>query len=257
MDVIPFQFELIPAKAGVPLSGLTYREPKDWRWMSYQELHAWQSTALASYVTRPYYRHEGTLEQVFTPVDADLSTATALMIRHIPFPYDFLPYPRSWGRTARGLVMALNARLPVLVRNMRSIGTAAIIDTGRPLPGIDLLPEPMRWQNPVTADRRRILPWLRTTYGRERNLPSGTPLKPVLVSEPDRSYFAPLATDPVAAAAVLTTELLEITRDVRVAWWSEGTMLFVWRHEYMPLGARPRLAEHARRIHEAIVANLG
>lgn len=250
----PYQFE-VNEKAGGPLENLLAgpRQP-DWRWMGYQELLTWQRAAQSSYVVRPYYAHLGSLDQVFTPVNGDLSTATAVMLRHIPYPHDLLPYPKRSGLTRRGLTRALNLRLPVVVTNLVSIGTAAIVDTGDELPGIDLLPEPMRWENPVRTDRHRVLPGLRRRFGRERNLPSGAPLKPVMLPAPDQSYFVPLAVDPATAAKVLTPALLKLTRDLQVAWWSEGTVLFVWIHEALPLSSRPQLAERARRIHREILA---
>ena len=136
---------------------------------------------------------------------------------------------------------------------MHSAGTVAIVDYARPLPSIDILPEPLRWRPYPQIERRRALPWLARRFGRERNLPSGTALRPVPLAGADREYFAPLAADPAEAAAVLTPKLLALTRDPLVGWWSEGSTLFVWVHETLDLRARPQLAEHARRIHRLLV----
>ena len=219
--------------------------------MVYEELREWQAASCASYVVRPYFAR-GLLEQMLTPEGGDLSVATALIYRSVPMPHELLSYPPRFSRTAKGLIMAANRWLPMVVTPARSIGTAAIVDSGRPLPGVDLLPEPMRWENPVHIERCRMLPWLSRNIGRKRNLPSGAPLKPVMLANSDRDYFAPLAVDPAQAAAALSPALLKLTRDLQVGWWSEGTMLFVWTHDALPYRERPRLAEQAQRIHRLL-----
>lgn len=221
---------------------------RGWRWMGYDELRDWQTAAKASYVVRPYYRHLGTLDQIMTPEGGDLSTATALMIRHIPVPHEMLPYPRGRSRTSLGLVMALNRRLPISVTHRLSAGTVAIVDYGCTLPSVDILPEPLRWERYLRLDRRAA-PWLPRSLGRERNLPGGAALEPVPLGAADRDYFAPLAADPARAAAALSPAVLALTRESRVGWWSRGGMLFVWTHEALAPRARPALAEHAKRLH--------
>lgn len=249
-----YEFELLGPKSAGQLDGVLYTTSfRGWRWLGYDELRDWEAAARASYVVRPYYPRLGALDQLLTPEGGDLSVATGLMIRHIPFAHDPIPYPESGGRTTLGLIRALNIRLPITVERVRSAGTVAIVDDGRPLPGIDVLPEPLRWSPYLRIEHRRALPWLARRFGRERNLPSGAALRPVPLAGPDRDYFAPLAVDPAEAAAVLTPELLALTREPLVGWWSEGSMLFVWVHETLALGARPQLAEHARRIHRLLV----
>jgi hypothetical protein len=249
--VTPYEFVVNSGTAGSSLH--TWYTPNlgGWRWMRYDELREWRTTAGASYVVRPYCARGG-LAEMMTPEEGDLSVATALIQRRIPVPHELLPYPPSLSRSARGLIMAANARLHLVVKWLWSIGTAAIVDTGRPLPGLDLLPEPMRWENPLRLERHRMPPWLPRCIGRERNLPSGTALKPVILPHWDLDYFAPLAVDPARAAAAISPELLRLTRDLQVGWWSEGTTLFVWRHDPLPPPMRPRLAEQAQRIHRLL-----
>lgn len=227
---------------------------RTWRWMGYAEVREWQAAARASYVVRPYYPHLGLLDDLLTPVSGDLTVGTGLIVRHIPVPRALLPYPRTRNQAMRGLALFVNGRLPIVVKRLRSFGTVAIVDKGRRLPGIDLLPEPMRWAGRLRIERRRALPWLSRDFGRERNLPSGVELKPVRLSRPDQDYFAPLAADPVAAAAVLSPALLDYTRELGVAWWSDGSILFVWKHDVMPLTDRPQLAECAQRIYRLLTA---
>jgi hypothetical protein len=226
---------------------------RGWRWLGHEELRDWHRAAQASYVLRPFYPHQGSLFQALTPTGGDLSIATALMLRRIPVAHPFLSDAASPGRPSRTRpVRALNALLPGLVARLLNVGTAAIVDTGQPLPGIDLLPEPMRWTVPLRIERRRALPWLAGEFGRERNLPSGAPLEPVRMPGPGLAYFNPLATDPAEAAAVLSPALLGLTRELGLAWWCEGSMLFVWTHEGLGFDERLRLAESARRIHRLL-----
>lgn len=249
-----YEFELLGPKSAGRLDGVLYTSSfHGWRWLGYDELRDWEAAARASYVVRPYYPHLGTLDQLLTPEGGDLSVATGLMIRHIPFPHDPLRYPKDAGRTRLGFIKMLNDRLPVAVERVRSAGTVAIVDDGRALPSIDILPEPLRWEPYLRIERRRAAPWTSRRFGRERNLPGGGALKPVPLAGADRDYFAPLAVDPSEAAAVLTPQLLALTREPLVGWWSEGSMLFVWVHETLALRARPQLAEHARRIHRLLV----
>ena len=216
--------------------------------MVHNELRELQACAHASYVVRPYYSTRGFLTQILTPEDGDLSVATALIYRRIPAPHELLPYPRARSGAFTTVIAALNRHLPITAPALLSVGTAAIIDTGQRLPGIDILPEPMRWGEQQPFEERHPLHW------RTRNLPSGTRLAPVLLATPDRDYFAPLAIDPIAAARVLTPALLAYTRKSGVAWWSEGTTLFTWTHDALPIRMRPGLAECAQRIHQFLIA---
>ena len=78
-----YDFNLLPARTRAPEDNILYKDPPGWRWMGYQELRDWRNAARASYVVRPYHAHQGSLEQIFTPVGGNLSTATAAMIRHM------------------------------------------------------------------------------------------------------------------------------------------------------------------------------
>lgn len=225
-----------------------------WRWMGHDEVGEWQAAARASYVVRPYYPRLGLLDDLLTPTRGDLTVGTGLIVRHIPVPRVLLPYPRTRNQAVRGLVLLLNGRLPIVVKRLQSFGTVAIVDKGRQLPSIDVLPEPMRWEERLRLERRRALPWLSKGFGRERNLPSGVDLKPVRLFRPDQAYFAPLAADPVEAAAVLSPALLDYTRELGVAWWSDGSILFVWMHDAMPVRDRPQLAECAQRIYRLLTS---
>ena len=221
--------------------------------MTHGELGRLLSMANRSYVLRPFYPHLGSLDYIVTPEGGDLSVATARMCRWIPFPRVMLPYPEDADRTTKALIKTVNGVLPVRVPKYTSVGTAAIVDSGRPLPAIDLLPQPLRWENPLRLGHYRALPGLPTTFGRPRNLPSGRPLTPVPLSSRDQKYFAPLATEPAKAVATLSPTLLELTRHARVAWWSEETKLFVWVHECLPADDTARLAETAEQIHQQLL----
>lgn len=256
-DVCAYKFDLVvPGPSPVRLVSPDGRAFDGWRPMYYDEVREWQEAARASYVVRPYCPHEGSLGEILTPADGGLTVGTAHIHRHIPVPHELLPYPRTRNRTVRGLVLSLNSLLPVTVTRRPSMGTAAIVDTGRGLPSIDLLPEPMRWESHLRIDRRRALPWLSKDFGRERNLPSGVRLRPVPLpfSHSDEEYFAPLAADPGVATAALSPELLAYTRECGVAWWSDGSILFVWTHKVLWSHDRRRLVESAQRIHGLLTA---
>jgi hypothetical protein len=225
-----------------------------WRWMNHEELRDIHAAVKKSYVLRPFYARRGDLDLILTPDGGNLDVMTAIMHRVIPLPHELIPYPRD-GQVSRAVVQAVNRVLPVAVSRFESLATAAVVDTGRPLPAVDLLPAPMRWTTPlrIHGRRKRLLPWLPMTFGRPRNLPSGAPLKPVPLAKPDQDYFAPLAPDPEAAAKALSPALLTLTRELKVAWWSEGTVLFVWTHDALPFDRRTVLAEQAKLIHSHLV----
>jgi hypothetical protein len=248
-------FEAVPLKRqrGAPNTYSYVTFPAGWRWMDYGELRPIQDLAQRSYVVRPYSRRRGQLESIATPVDGGLRVATATIQRWVPYPHAFfaLLNPRRawWIRVLR----AANDVLPTVVPWRFSIGTAAIVDSGQPLPSLDLLPEPMRWEIPLRVPGRRALPWLPAQYGVERNVPSGAALRPVTGLGEDGRYFAPLAADPDEARAVLSPALLKLTRQRGVAWWSDGTTLFAWTHEPLPVPRLQHLAESAELIHRHLV----